>query len=533
MTFYKVITLFIISTIIIGSNITNVVKAETLNNKYPFDDIANSYAKKEIVNLAKLNLINGRGNRKFEPLQPVTRAEFITMIDRMLQLEPVNNEIASFIDVRKSKWYYGWVQAGFNLGIIDGTSPGVFQPNELISRQEAAALIARAVKIVEVDKAGTPTFTDSDEIASWATSYVMMIQKNKLMTGNGNKFRPNADITRQETAVVLNRIVESAFGVKVMDGQQDTTIQMGWQYDSTTAEFIDHVNHSNINTLTPRWFFLKDKGRISDQVDPELISYAKKYNKKIWAMFGNLFDADLTHTVLTNSVMRNSVVQQITTYVQKYNLDGINVDFENVKPVDKIYFTAFIIELAEALHEVNAVLSVDVSPDLGTDWTEAFDYVKLGKAADYIVLMGYDEHWNGSPKAGSVSSLPWLERALNKLLIAVPADKIIAALPLYTRDWYDSSLAVLSEELTLEQQSARILTSNIKLSWNDTLGQYLATYTKQGTQHRIWLEESRSFTLKDQMINSKNIAGNAYWYTGAETSDIWVALRNSDKFSSY
>lgn len=519
--------------IFVGVTTIPVAIAKPVSSTLPFDDITNSYAQKEIIRLAKLNIINGKAERTFEPQQPVTRAEFITMIVRLLRLEPVANDIAPFTDVRKGDWYVGWVQAGFNLGIVDGTHLGRFDPRKTISRQEVATIITRAVKLKETANDSYPTFADADNIATWAIPYVTMIEKSKLMIGQGNEFRPNDDMTRQETAVVLDRVLSSSFGAKITVGLQEPTIQMGWQYDSTTAEFIDQINASNINTLTPRWFFLLNNGLISDKTDPQLLTYAKQHNKKIWAMFGNRSDAELTHAILSDSKKRQSVIQQLTMSVRKYGLDGINVDFENVKPVDRQSLTSFIVELSQALHREGAVLSMDVSPDLGSDWTEAFDYAKLGAATDYVVLMGYDEHWGQSPIAGSVSSLPWLEKALNTLLNSVPPNKIIAALPLYTRDWSTSKQGVLSEDITLERQGQLIRTSKAKLVWNDMTGQYIATYTKQGTKHSIWVEDSRSLSLKAQMVATKGIAGYAYWYMGSETRDIWSAMRNVSKFSSY
>jgi spore germination protein len=529
---YKILTLSIVSIVFYITTIPNGF-TEPGSKILPFDDIAKSYAQKEIVRLADLNIIRGKGERMFEPQQPVSRAEFITMIDRILQLEPVDNDIAPFTDVNKSEWYYGWIQAGFNLNIVDGTGSGIFQPLKAISRQEAATLIVRAVKLKEATLDNTPSYVDYEDIALWAIPYVTTIQKNKIMTGQGNKFRPNDNLTRQETAVVLDRILDSPFGVKISQGLQDSTIQMGWQYDSTTAQFIDQINSSNINTLSPRWFFLEDEGQVSDHSDTQLISYAAQHYKKIWAMFGNHHDAELTHEVLSNSTKRSKVVQQLTKYAYKYALNGINVDMENVNPVDRNHLTSFIVELSIALHEIGAILSIDVSPDLGTDWTEAFDYAKLGDAADYVVLMGYDEHWGGSPKAGSVSSLPWLEKAVNTLITSVPSDKIIVALPLYTREWSTTKQGVSSVDISLMKQSQIIRTSKAKLVWNDITGQYIATFTKLGANHRIWVEDSRSLSLKAQMVAAKGVAGFAYWYMGSETPDIWTSLRNVTKYSSY
>ncbi|OAB41535.1 glycoside hydrolase [Paenibacillus glacialis] len=519
----------------ISISITSIpsVLAANASNKIPFDDITNSYAQKEIIRLASLNILNGTGPRTFSPQKPVTRAEFTVMINRLLRLEAVDSAIAAFTDVRKNDWYYGWIQAGLNLGIVDGVRPGIFEPQKQISRQEVAALIVRATKMKAGSTSSSLPFVDSNKVASWAIPYVYTIHKNSIMSGEGNKFRPNDAMTRQETAVVLARILDSPFGVKVSKGQQTSVIQMGWQYDSTTTQFINQIESSNINTLVPRWFYLENNGVVSDNSNKELMTYASKHNKKIWAMLGNRSNSELTHTILSSSITRNKVIQQLTSYVKKYKLAGINVDFESVDPIDRDNLTAFISALSNELHKIGAVTSIDVSPDLGTDWTDGFDYAKLGKSADYVVLMSYDEHWSTSPKAGSVSSLPWVEKALNKLILSVPAKKVIVALPFYTRDWSYTSKGVVSDELSLLLQNQRISAMNAKLSWNNTTGQYVATYSKQGTKHSIWAEDSRSLSIKAHMAAKKGIAGYGYWYMGAESRDIWAALRNVVKYSAY
>ncbi|MBJ8191911.1 glycoside hydrolase, partial [Bacillus cereus] len=127
--------------------------------------------------------------------------------------------------------------------------------------------------------------------------------------------------------------------------------------------------------------------------DASLSSWAKQNNKKVWAMLGNHSDPVLTHQILSDEKKRAAVIQKLAGYVKTYGLSGINVDFENVSPEDRLSLTAFISELGTSLRKAGAVLSIDVSPDLGTDWTEAFDYEALGRYADYVVLMGYDEHW--------------------------------------------------------------------------------------------------------------------------------------------
>ncbi|WKL01349.1 glycosyl hydrolase family 18 protein [Paenibacillus amylolyticus] len=195
--------------------------------------------------------------------------------------------------------------------------------------------------------------------------------------------------------------------------------------------------------------------KVTDHADPALISWASATNRQLWPLLGNRSDSALTHQMLSSSANRAAVISQVAAYVKTYKLDGINVDFENVDPADREGLTAFVTSLTATLHALGAVVSVDVSPDLGTDWTDAFDYAKLGAVSDYMVLMGYEEHWNGDPKAGSVASLPWVEKALDTMLSEVVRAKTILALPLYTRDWSSVNPATSSWDITLSEQGTR------------------------------------------------------------------------------
>ncbi|MNI54040.1 putative sporulation-specific glycosylase YdhD [compost metagenome] len=202
---------------------------------------------------------------------------------------------------------------------------------------------------------------------------------------------------------------------------------------------------------------------------------------------------------------------------------------------DKAALTAFVTQLAAKLHALGAVLSIDVSPDLGTDWTEAFDYAALGKQADYLVMMGYDEHYSGSMNPGSNASMPYVRNAVDTLLKAVSADKVILGMPLFTRDWTlkQSGSNPVSAELSLTEQNQLLVSYSLRPVWNSTLGQYVVSYTRQSLKHTVWLEDGRSLTAKYNLAVQRKLAGTAYWYIGGESSDIWTSLSNAQTYYSY
>ncbi|MFS0869564.1 S-layer homology domain-containing protein [Paenibacillus xylanilyticus] len=508
------------------------VKAAAVKQR--FQDINTSYAKDAITHLVNQGIAAGTSETRFEPKKAVTRAEFATFAVRLLGLQPVKNNISPYNDTNITAWYYGNIAAMTNLSILEGKGQGTFQPNASITREEAAALLVRMLKQSSVSTGMlSSTYYDASDISVWARPYVQKVYQLGLMRGSDGLFRPQDQVTREEAAVMLNAILQKKEWSEQLENPDSLGIQLGWQYNSTTAEFKKQVEQSEVNTLVPRWFFLNSSMQVTDHADATLLSWASATDREVWPLLGNRSDPAMTHQMLSSSANRASIVAQVTAYVKKYKLDGINVDFENVQPADREGMTAFVTSLTASLHPLGAVVSVDVSPDLGTDWTEAFDYAKLGAVSDYMVLMGYEEHWNGDPIAGSVASLPWVERALDTMLSDVVRAKVILALPLYTRDWSSASPATDSWDITLAEQGTRARAAGSVRQWNASLGQYVIGYLSNGMPRYIWAEDSRSLTAKVRMSTNRKIAGLAYWYMGGETADVWNAISNASRFESY
>ncbi|WP_238403949.1 S-layer homology domain-containing protein [Paenibacillus paridis] len=527
---------FAMVTIALLTVFTTMGKPVDSLSSLPFDDIGNSYAKQEIIDLYNRKIITGTTERSFSPAQSISRAEFVAIIDRLLGLEPVTSPVSPFADVPKQAWHYGWIQAAVQLGLADGTSATAFAPSMPVTRQEAAVLLARALKQAGSKAEASLAFGDSSQIASWASASVAAVHKLGLIKGDEQgDFRPTKPITRQETAVMIYRVLQNKTWEAELKAAPTESIKLGWQYGQTTKEYQNNVLKSNVNTLSPRWYFTDALGNIVDNTDSSLLTWAKQHNKKVWAMVGNRSDQAATHQMLSSSAARSNAVTKLVAYAKSYKLDGLNIDFENVAPQDRAALTAFMTELAKKLKLLSVTLSIDVSPDRGTDWTDAFDFAALGKLVDYVVLMGYDEHWGGSSEAGSNASLGFDKAALDKLLKHVAGGKIILAVPLYNRDWdlnKDGSVAS-TEFISLTQQNALMAQFAIKPVWDAKIGQYTAAYLKNGVRHRMWLEDGRSLTAKYKLVVDAELAGLAYWYVGGESADIWSSMRNADRFLNY
>ncbi|WP_342439011.1 S-layer homology domain-containing protein [Paenibacillus sp. FSL L8-0436] len=506
------------------------------DGRLPFDDISTSYAQKEIIDLYNKKLITGTSLTSFSPAKSMTRAEFITVLERLLKLDPVASPVSAFRDVVMNEWYYGPIQAAVQLNLASGTSETTFAPKRAVTRQEAAVWLAGALQQTNGKSANLTAYKDSDLIAAWAGNSVAAVSNLGLMKGDETGyFRPTDAITRQEATVLIYRVLQNKSWATELENEPQKHIVIGWQYGQTTAEYKSTILKSNVNILSPRWYFVGGTGSVTDSTDISLVSWAKTKDKEIWAMVGNRSDQEATHLMLSSVTARNTAITQLAAMVSKYGIDGLNIDFENVKAADRKYLTDFIAILAERLHGVNATLSIDVSPDLGTDWTEAFDYAALGEQVDYVVMMGYDEHYGGSVNPGSNASLPYIINAVETLLKVVSNDKVILALPFYNRDWTlkQNGTVSSSEFITFTEQNQRINTYSMKPLWNESLAQYVAGYTNNVMQHMIWIEDGRSLIAKYHFAVTKNLAGVAYWYIGGESPDIWTSISNAEKYYGY
>lgn len=214
--------------------------------------------------------------------------------------------------------------------------------------------------------------------------------------------------------------------------------------------------------------------------------------------------------------------------VNSYDIDGINIDFENMYETDKEAFSRFLIELAPHLKECGKVLSVDVTaPDGSPEWSLCYNRNKIGKVADYIIFMAYDQYGISSSKPGTTAGADWVEVNINKFLgkqEEVEASKLILGIPFYTRLWKETSGNIESSVILMKSINSTI-PSNVERKWDNDLKQYYVEYQRNGTTYKMWLEEEESIKAKFNLMNNYNLAGAAYWQKDFESSNIWNIVK--------
>lgn len=318
---------------------------------------------------------------------------------------------------------------------------------------------------------------------------------------------------------------------KAIEKQPQVTgkINLVWDYYS---EYVKAPNRTGtdikgINVISPTAFTLKngDNVAIIDNANKEYIDWAKSNNYKVWAMFSNNSMRETTSKILNDYYKREKMIEKIVDLAVKYNVDGINVDFENMNMADKDVYSRFIIELAPRLREFGIVTSVDVTaPDGSENWSLCFDRDVLADASDYLVFMAYDQYGISSTKAGTTAGADWVEANIKKFLKqeAVAKEKIILGMPLYTRLWKTDSNGKTTSNVVNMNQIDNKLPSNVEKVWDENTKQYYVEYEANGTKYQMWIEDEKSISEKLDLINKYEIAGGAFWEKDRETDNIWT-----------
>jgi spore germination protein YaaH len=317
-------------------------------------------------------------------------------------------------------------------------------------------------------------------------------------------------------------------------------INLVWDaiYKNNYTGWKDEDRIEGLDVISPTWFELRDgKGTVLSRASLEYVEWAHQNNYKIWAhLSNNLGGADNTGVFLNSTDARENTINKVLGFADKYKLDGINIDFEDMNMSDKDVFTQFVRELSPLLKEKGLAVSIDVTPlSASENWSLCYDRKALAESVDYMMLMAYDQHWATSPLAGSVAQQAWVEDSVKKILQYVPKEKLLLGLPYYTRVWIEESGKNLkSAALSMEKAKDLIKENNAQVKWDEESGQFYAEYNKKGINNKIWLENEESINLKSSLVHKYELAGAAGWRKDFEISPVWKVLnKNLKVLNSY
>ena len=309
----------------------------------------------------------------------------------------------------------------------------------------------------------------------------------------------------------------------------DSKVNMVWHQVTSTdanAYFADATaNMTGVNVISPTWFYLTDtSGNIASIASADYVSQAHEKGLQVWGLIDNFTQEVSTTETLSNTAARQNIISQLIQAAQDVGMDGINVDFESLSEDVGTHFLEFLRELSIECHKNNLVLSVD-NP-VPEDFTSHYDRAEQGRVVDYVIIMGYDEHYVGS-EAGSVASLPWVEQGIQDTLDEVPAERVINAIPFYTRLWRTTGGNVTSEAIGMDQAQQTIADNNVETYWDKTTSQNYGKYDIDNSTYQIWLEDAQSVAEKVKLVSKYDLAGVSAWKLGFENNGIWQVISDN------
>lgn len=335
----------------------------------------------------------------------------------------------------------------------------------------------------------------------------------------------------KEKNLVNETTVRESEKTNVIDGK----VSLVWDYYSQYVTAPRRTGEiEGINVVSPSFYEISASGDIHSNIgiDGEnYVNWAKANEYKVWPILSNseLGSLDGTSKILSTFETRAYLIENIIKELTKAKVDGVNVDFENMYKKDKDNYSRFLIELAPRLQEKGLTLSVDVTaPDGSETWSLCYDRNVIGKVADYIVFMGYDQNGVTSTKAGTVAGADWVELNINKFLgqEAVSNSKIILGIPFYTRLWKETDGTLTSSVVNMRSIT---VPEGVEKIWDENTKQYYMEYQKDGAIYKMWIEDEASIKAKLDIINKYKLAGAGFWSKDREANTIWSVIADNLK----
>lgn len=327
---------------------------------------------------------------------------------------------------------------------------------------------------------------------------------------------------------------------------KDTPIRLIWDLvtnvDANKGLKERLAGQEGLTTVSPTWFFLKDNdGNMESIASLDYVESAHNMGLEVWGLVENItYNADLKmFDILSYSSKRAFIIEQLMQYAAEYQLDGINLDFETVPEEAGESYAQFVRELSLACRQAGLILSIDNYVPSAS--TEHYNRAQQGLFADYIIIMGYDEHYNGSEESGSVASINFVIDGITNTLADVPAERVINAVPFYTRIWIEtpkSQTEIAQEDATDEyipytlevrtlgmtDAKEAVANAGTETRWDEETAQNYAEWQKGDRKYKVWLEDKASLEAKVQAMHTYHLAGIAAWQLSYATPEAWAAI---------
>ena len=319
--------------------------------------------------------------------------------------------------------------------------------------------------------------------------------------------------------VFTPKAVANPLNEKVKLVWDQMTVRIAGNWDSEKYTKI-----KGANVIAPTWFEFGDsEGNLIDRGHPSYVQAAKARGLQVWALMSHNFtEPQYTKEILTSTKKRQHVINQLVEMVKKYDLDGINIDIENIQPDFSREWVQFMRELYPQMQAIGATVSVDVY--MPSAWSRHYERAKISEVVDYFIVMAYDQHWSGSEQAGPTAGLSWVEEGIDLNLKEVPKEKLVLGMPFFTRIWEETATGIKSKPYGMVVAQDTVKEWGVTPEYDEEHRQYYAEVTRGDTLYKVWLESSETIEERVAMIEKYGLAGYAGWKLGLEDSSVWEVL---------
>ena len=288
----------------------------------------------------------------------------------------------------------------------------------------------------------------------------------------------------------------------------------------------DTANMTGVNVISPTWYSIADNsGNITDLSSSSYVEEAHDRGLQVWGLVDNFSASINSTTILSSTAARQNLISQLVSSAVSTGQDGINIDLETLQEEAGVHFLEFLREMSIECHKNHLILSVD-NP-VPKDFTSHYDRKEQGLVVDYVIMMGYDEHYPGSAEAGSGASLPWVEEGVQDTVAEVDPSRVILGIPFYSLAWKTLSGRLTLEQIGMGTMKKVISENNAQTWWDNNISQNVAVYERDGASFKIWAEDESSLSMKVSLVSKYQLGGTAAWKLGLEESSIWQVISDN------
>ena len=402
----------------------------------------------------------------------------------------------------------------------------------VVTRGSTERTVATVQKDSAVRRLGgikSPIITDVTE-GTQVRVLDQMEEWSQIMTADGYiGYIKNSRLSDTET-VMTETFYQGPEYTSMSLGERVNLVWHQINYPEMNADLKKDISGmSGVNVISPTWYYLSDnEGGVLSYADASYVKRAHKKGLQVWALISNFSEDVSTTALLASRTARQNVQNYLISQAQELGFDGINIDFEGIAQEAGYDYVQFLRELSILCRKNQIILSVDVPVPM--DFSKHYNRAELGAVCDYVIMMGYDEHYAGSEVAGSVASMDFEITGIENMLGEVPKEKLVSAIPFYSRIWYtktleDGSTEVTSEAVSMEYAEQVVAEQGAEKVYDASTGQQYAEWTDQeGRLCQIWLEDEDSVRARAALIKQYDLAGIAAWVLGNEKDSVWAVI---------